>query len=257
MTRHSTLTNPSDLHYAKVRSFNGSPNTFQPDFIDQLIVATDTNKVYRAFGVNQGEMIELLAGESSLVELGGDYPIAAPLKAGLVFFAIWTSQLYVSITNQYGMTYWKPFQWTSDFFSLECEVNYDDAPNSDNATFSLLYTPIAPNAINSADFEFTEVVQPNIPTSITALDLSFVMRGVGRGVYSVGYTVQNPNNYFLFGALYNSGGTLPSCFTLIDSPNDVSAFGARLSRRYLFYSGDIATEPLKLGFKIQQLTIGG
>lgn len=60
MTKHSTLINPDDLHYAKIRTFSGNVASFAPDFIDQLIAATDTNRVYRATGTAAGNLVELL-----------------------------------------------------------------------------------------------------------------------------------------------------------------------------------------------------
>ncbi|WP_103666417.1 hypothetical protein [Pseudanabaena sp. BC1403] len=60
MARHSKLTNPDDLHYAKIRTFSGNVADFVPDFIDQLIAATDTNRVYRATGLAAGNLVELL-----------------------------------------------------------------------------------------------------------------------------------------------------------------------------------------------------
>jgi hypothetical protein len=255
MTRHSTLNNASDLHYAKVRSFNGDPRNVKPDFIDQLIVSKDTNKAYRAFGVNEGNIVELVDGGGSFVEIRGDYPLAPPSTAGLMFLLRWTSQLYISVDNGYGVIYWKPVQWTGDFFSLKCQALYDDPPYSEQATFSILYSPLSPEIINADDFDFSIIVQPNIQTSLTPLDLSFVLRGVGRGAYSVSYTVENPNNYFLLGSLTQSSSNLSSCFTLISSPNEITAFGQRLSNKYLFYSGDIALEPLELAFEIRKISI--
>ncbi len=61
MTKHSTLTNADDLHYAKIRSFTGDPNAITPDFIDQILSATDTNKVYRATGITGGGLVELIS----------------------------------------------------------------------------------------------------------------------------------------------------------------------------------------------------
>ena len=55
--RHSELTN--DLHYARLRTFTGNPASITPDFFDQILTATDTNKVYRATGTNQGQLVEL------------------------------------------------------------------------------------------------------------------------------------------------------------------------------------------------------
>lgn len=55
--RHSDLKN--DLHYAKLKTFTGNPATITPDFFDQILTAIDTNKVYRATGTNQGQLVEL------------------------------------------------------------------------------------------------------------------------------------------------------------------------------------------------------
>jgi len=60
MTRHSTLTNPNDLHYAKIKTFTGDSALITPDFVDQILTATDTNKVYRANSNIQGGLIELV-----------------------------------------------------------------------------------------------------------------------------------------------------------------------------------------------------
>lgn len=63
MTKHSTLTNPNDLHYSKIRTFTGDPTGITPDFIDQILTATDTNKVYRATGITIGGLVELSTTE--------------------------------------------------------------------------------------------------------------------------------------------------------------------------------------------------
>lgn len=60
MTRHSTLTNPNDLHFSKIKTFAGSIASVAPDFVDQILAATDTNRAYRATGTAAGNLIELL-----------------------------------------------------------------------------------------------------------------------------------------------------------------------------------------------------
>lgn len=55
--RHSELT--TDLHYARLRTFTGNPASVTPDFFDQILTDADTNKVYRATGTNQGQLVEL------------------------------------------------------------------------------------------------------------------------------------------------------------------------------------------------------
>lgn len=256
MTKHSTLTNPNDLHYAKIRTFTGDPNAIAPDFIDQILTATDTNKVYRSFGLNNGEIVELLA-PSNLVTVGGEYPSNQPSSAGSIFFSNWTSELYISVQNSYGVNYWKPYKWVDAFFGLRCVPDYEDLPHSSDTTFSLLYSPLTEDQIISAPFEFTEVIQSEIPISVTPFDLSWIMRSFGRGCYSVGYTVNNPNNYYLYGELINNGAALPSAFNLSTSSFEITAFGQRISRTILFYSGDIVPEVIDLLFRIRRLEVGG
>jgi len=84
MTRHSSLTNSNDLHYAKVRSFSGEPSTITPDFENQLLISTITNRSYLATGIVQGALIEL--GGSSLVRVGIGTPQTVPLEVGQTYF---------------------------------------------------------------------------------------------------------------------------------------------------------------------------
>ena len=59
MTRHSTLTNPNHLHYAKIRVFTGNPTVITPDFADQILIAIDTKDIYLGTGANAGELLKL------------------------------------------------------------------------------------------------------------------------------------------------------------------------------------------------------
>ena len=118
MTKHSALTDSSQLHYAKMRSFTGNKNNITPEFIDQLLVATDTNKIYRSTGISQGDIIELVSpvdwedvtnkpvefppsaiawdeisdkpatfpSQGSGVTVGFGYPVSAPLAEGQTYF---------------------------------------------------------------------------------------------------------------------------------------------------------------------------
>lgn len=96
MTRHSTLTNPNDLHYSKIRTFTGNPSAITPDFADQLLTATDTNKVYRATGASTGDLIELAPtdGNSSPSGESGWIPIrdtgSIQLEGNKKYFAVQT-----------------------------------------------------------------------------------------------------------------------------------------------------------------------
>ncbi len=97
MTRHSTLNNADDLHYAKIRTFTGNPNAIAPNFIDQILTATDTNKVYRATGIIAGALVELIANDS----VGGDSSVIfnnelaiAPQIASQILIDTSTNRIY-------------------------------------------------------------------------------------------------------------------------------------------------------------------
>ena len=106
MTRHSTLTNPNDLHYAKIRTFSGNVANFAPDFIDQLVTATDTNRVYRATGTGAGNLVELLPsvdgdGGSSKVRFFSGIAIA-PDNLEQLLIDISTNRVYRAIGLDVG-----------------------------------------------------------------------------------------------------------------------------------------------------------
>lgn len=106
MTKHSTLTSPDDLHYAKIRTFSGNVANFAPDFIDQLIAATDTNRVYRATGTAAGNLVELLpsvdgGGGSSKVRFFNGIAIA-PDNLEQLLIDTTTNRVYRSIGLDVG-----------------------------------------------------------------------------------------------------------------------------------------------------------
>jgi hypothetical protein len=106
MTKHSTLTSPDDLHYAKIRTLSGNVANFVPDFIDQLIAATDTNRVYRATGTGAGNLVELLpsvdgGGGSSKVRFFNGIAIA-PDNLEQLLIDTTTNRVYRSIGLDVG-----------------------------------------------------------------------------------------------------------------------------------------------------------
>lgn len=68
MTKHSTLTNPDDLHYAKIRSFTGDPSVVTPDFIGQILIRVDTNETFYSTGITQGQLTKT-SGYEPLITL--------------------------------------------------------------------------------------------------------------------------------------------------------------------------------------------
>ena len=106
MTRHSTLTNPNDLHFSKVKTFAGSVASITPDFVDQIFAATDTNRAYRATGLAAGNLVELLPsvdgdGGSSKVRFFNGIAIA-PDNLEQLLIDISTNRVYRAIGLDVG-----------------------------------------------------------------------------------------------------------------------------------------------------------
>lgn len=58
--KHSNLNTAEQLHFAKVRTFTGASSAVTPDFIDQLLVNTETKEQFIATGTNAGQLVKLL-----------------------------------------------------------------------------------------------------------------------------------------------------------------------------------------------------
>lgn len=59
MAEHQSVVDPNKLHFSKFREFTGIANQVVPDFTGQILVAVDTNKIYRATGTDAGNIIDL------------------------------------------------------------------------------------------------------------------------------------------------------------------------------------------------------
>lgn len=59
--KHSELNTGEALHFAKLRSFTGSPTQIRPDFINQLLARADTRQLYLAIGTGLGQIVEIVA----------------------------------------------------------------------------------------------------------------------------------------------------------------------------------------------------
>jgi hypothetical protein len=124
--RHSALTNPSDLHYAKIRSFTGSPASIAPDFVEQILAATDTNKIYRATGTAAGAMVELApqgsgGGDASPPVLINNFP-EEPVN-GQLSYRIDPPMMYLFSDGR-----WVPLVLTLDLTSIQI-LNNTSEPN--------------------------------------------------------------------------------------------------------------------------------
>ncbi len=159
MTRHSTLTNPNDLHYAKLRTFTGSPSLITPDFVDQLLSATDTNKTYRATSLTEGGMVELSVQSDneegnggSLTTVGIGDPQDTPTAIGQNYFDSASQTEWISVNASMNGWIEKGFQT-----NLTISLNNQSSQSLSNY-FSIFYADTDPATIESGDFTFTQLL---------------------------------------------------------------------------------------------------
>jgi hypothetical protein len=258
MTKHSTLINPSDLHYAKVRAIQGDPAIVYPDFEDQLIIATDSNRIYRASGTDQGAIVELEAGGDGGGKISFFPPESRPEKEGLFYFDQTQNQLYIAVANYVGDKWWKPSNGVEGLtgFSATCsmEENSGDEDISSSAFFTLFFSTLSPSEIESSAYDFTRTFATDIQPLAT-FDLGYWLNALGTGCYTFGYTANNPSEkltYTSFGAI---GGML-SGLELRTSSQPITANGLTISKSYLYFSGLKVEGTLEMQCTLSAYTIG-
>jgi len=253
MTKHSTLTNPDDLHYAKVRTFSGSPSAVTPDFPDQILIAWDTNKIYRSTWYNQGDLIELKTGGGCAI--GNALP-SRPTETGTLFYDQIKGQMYVSVQNSFNDFWWKPIQASSNFLSATF-VNSASADGVTDVLFDLMYSEASIEAIEAGLFSnFTKVALSGIAPTETSIDLSYIFNGTGTGAYILGYSAANPNNVTLT-TLFSNISSVPSGFEIRQSPYVLSANGTVIGTQYLYFSGEKPDNQLTFDGQLLAINIGG
>lgn len=254
MTRHSTLTNPNDLHYAKVRSFTGDPANLTPDFADELIIATDTNKIYRATDTAQGAIVELVAGGGDGITISYTPPEGRPDKEGKMHFDQWANgELYISVANYFGAKWWKPIKPMVNTLLVTTEAITDDANLNAAATFCLMYSSLTPAEIEAGSFTFSDVAQADL--GLGDFDLTEKLNFLGTGCYAIGYSGGNPNGLSLAVDINYSLGDVPYGFEVRDSPNSVVVNGVSVAR-YLHVFAK-ANSQLHLTAQLINIVIGG
>jgi hypothetical protein len=132
MTKHSTLTDPNDLHYAKLRTFIGNPLNVLPDFLDELIIASDTDKIYRSIGTTAGALVELSPQgnqgnqSGSLISTGLYLPSYQATSVGELYFEILRKRLWISVRAN-SLSGWVPVIRRFHIYEyLNIEVSLDE-----------------------------------------------------------------------------------------------------------------------------------
>lgn len=208
MTKHSTLTNADDLHYAKIRTFTGDPALIGADFTDQILVSADSNKIYRS---TPSGLIELVAnrpqGEGAGAILTGfGYPTPdIPRSVGALYFDFQNLMQYICIDEG------RVSGWIATQQKLNINATINTTETAD-ISLALYYSENAPYT----PFNFSDLISDSIQTSDPNLgkNISKLIHAKGLGYYAFG--VAQPN------------GLTVTDFYLSSSSNsyDVLNFGA-------------------------------
>jgi hypothetical protein len=251
MAKHSALTNPDDLHFAKVRTFGGNPTEVTPDFPNQILIAWDTNKVYRSTWYNQGDLVELKTGGS--VSVLNALPTTRPTEKGQLVYV--QGQLYISVQNQFNDYWWKLVNEPSDFIEAIFS-NYATTYGISSVTFSLMYSEASIAEIEAGLFSnFTKVALADIAETASPVDLSSVFTSTGAGAYVLGFTADNPSNLNLYTSF--SSFALTNGFELRNSPYILNVNGSPIGTEYLYFSGEKPSSKASFEGRLNVLDIGG
>lgn len=234
MPRHSTLTNFDDLHYAKIRTFEGNPSDVIANFPDQILIARDTNKVYRSTwyddNIYQGALAELKTGGG--VQILEALP-ARPTETGQFVYV--QGNLYISVQNQFNDYWWKLVNEPSDFIEATFFNFVDYSYGISSVTFSLWFSEKPIEEIDGG-FNFTKIALADIQVSETPLDLSSVFTSTGPGAYALNCSTTPA---FSFLATSFSFSSPIDGFQVRYSPNILFANGQpMLSTQYMYFSGE-------------------
>jgi len=263
MTRHSTLTNPNDLHYAKVRTFSGDPNLVYPDFADQLLIASDSKRIYASTSTDQGAIVQLVAniGENLVasVELTNSPPTIRPNASGKLLLDTSSNSFYASVLNPVGVYWWRRVADLKPFLISSFSTGGVNATSTD-LLFKWFYSPFTDLEIASAPFDFTLEIATISGVQESSLDFSDLVYTYGPGAYTIGYEILNPSAFdglnlstqvlSLYDIEYQGGSGVRS------NPSSLTCNGLQVSSDYL-YVYDLPPNSFngQIGFDFQLITI--
>jgi len=250
MPKHSALTNPDDLHYAKIRTFGGDPANVIPNFPDQILIAWDTNKVYRSTWWNQGDLVELKTGGG--VTIADTLP-ARPTETGQFVYV--QGNLYISVQNQFNDYWWKLVNEPSDFIEATFFNFVDYSYAISSVTFSLWFSEKTIEEIDGG-FDFTKIALADIQVSETPLDLSSVFTSTGPGAYALNCSTTPAFSNSILATSFSFSSPIDG-FQVRYSPNILFANGQpMLSAQYMYFSGEKPN--IKSGFlgRLDAIEIG-
>jgi hypothetical protein len=168
-------------NYTLVTTFSGSLSSVTPDFINQLFAATDTNKIYRATGTEQGNLIELSPSPSAqqILTTGNQYPFNFPEFVGQQYLDTGTGLLFFAK----GLS---PLDWRPVYEELQIDITISNSTGQSSMTFDLWYSPEEP----TDGFNFTNQVATGLQSSTNYLTNAIQKAGIG--FYAITPTFADP-----------------------------------------------------------------
>jgi hypothetical protein len=193
------LTNADELHYAKVRTFTGSPALVTPDFVDQILIATDTNKIFRANSTATGSIVESLASASNtnnalaldVFTSSPDFPAAA---IGQICFDQTNREFWVAVNNA-GEPLWastaKPILTPEPMTVTGANLIYsfgeaDQYPEVDLDWQFIFCNTVIEDRSQETDLDVLDCIE-------VGKDLQTAINTHGPGVYAYSYWTIDPN----------------------------------------------------------------
>lgn len=198
MAKHSTLTNPDDLHYAKVRVFSGAPSAITPDFVGELL-CDDQQKIYRANGTGQGDLIELApqgtgsgtgGNSTALATVVEGYPQDFPVGIGQIYFDLNSMRMFVA--SELSALSWLPVDRKPSLNLAFSNNSIDSSGSNLSVTYAQSTIPSSNPTFDYYFFggEFSDLVNSGIET---------IIRRKGCGIYKFEFDIEaNPNLYLDF-----------------------------------------------------------
>jgi hypothetical protein len=201
-----------------VRFFSGI--AIAPDNLEQLLIDTSTNRVYRAIGLDVGDWLELIGGSDGqppAISIGGGAPNIAPVKVGQLYFDFISRIQWVSVRTG-SLNGWVEVSPIPQRLFASSD---DTSGQSLGSNLSILYADVLdPSDIEGADYTFT-----NLLDSVSVFgqtEISDLVFPQGRGAIAIIPTNLNlidPASIILGAEEFYTGFNGPSKFEVRESPN--------------------------------------
>lgn len=203
--------------------FNAGIN-IAPISLDQILIDTGTNKIYRATGTTTGDWIEVVGGGSgggsggAISSVGEGFPATAPTVFGEMYFDSIANIFYCAIAESSSLI------WRSSVPPIKISnLQYSDSE----------LTNLFPSAsgefkvFHGIDYEptYQRIEFSNLNEIGSLTEIESLITQYGYGVYGIGYNLFDPNNevsnYEIYASVYLFGSSSEG------SPDKILWFGGQ------------------------------